>query len=450
METTSFLIIGAGITGLTTAWRLKQQGHRIQVLEARDRVGGNLRTLRQDGWLIERGPNSTLNNRPALEQLVQSLGLDAQLANQQSKRRYVLRDGQLHALPGDPLGFIRTPLFSGRGKWRLLKEPFIGRADHEESVAAFVERRLGREFLDWAINPFVSGVYAGDPARLSARAATAKVYALERDHRSLFLGALNKVLFHKHRGGAGPSGGMISFPQGMQQLADTLGERLTGCIETGVAVERLERVEAGWVAHQGEQRWLAEQLVLCLPAYECARLLGPLVPGLEEALAPIHYPPVISVSLGFAREQVAHPLDGFGFLIPRCTGVETLGVLFPSSIFPGRAPAGHCLMTAFIGGRLNPDIATCSDAQIQERVLRDIRPLLGIEGDPDPVVINRWPLAIPQYELGHLERLQQVEAALAGHPGLHLRANWRDGISVADCVQNAWDFAGRFVPAATL
>ena len=440
----SYLIIGAGVSGLTTAWFLKQLGHQVTLLESRDQAGGNLRTLKRDGYLIERGPNSTLNNRPALAELFNSLGLQPIEANNASKKRFILRDNQIHPLPMGPGAFIKTPLFQAAGKWRLLLEPFIGRAQDEESVAQFVERRLGREFLDYAINPFVSGVYAGDPDRLSVRAATAKVYALEQQYRSMFIGMIAKTLFGKHRGGAGPSGSMISFEQGMQQLADTLSERFGEDLHTGIEVDQLQRLDNGqWQAASGQQQWQADELILTLPAKACEQLLAPLAAQLDGQLTEIEYPHVASVSLGFKKSQIEHPLDGFGFLIPRCTGVETLGVLFPSSIFPGRAPDDSHLLTCFIGGSLNPELQQVDDEALLARVLNDISPLLGISGAPELVEISRWPAAIPQYQLGHLQRLESIEQALAHLPGLHLRANWRDGISVADCVQNGYELAQR-------
>lgn len=437
----SFLIIGAGISGLCTAWFLQQRGHQVTVLEARDSAGGNIRTVQRDGFLIEQGPNSTLNNRPALATLFDGLGLTPLEANNSAKKRYVLRDGTLHALPMGPGDFIRTPLFRAAGKWRLLLEPFIGRAKTEESVAAFVERRLGREFLDWAINPFVSGVYAGDPAQLSVRAATAKVYALEAQYGSLMRGALAKMLFHRHRGGAGPAGHMISFADGMQRLPERLNEALGAALHCATPVDRIFHNQQGWHAVAGKQQWSADEIVLALPAQQCAQLLAEQLPQLPPLLQAIQYPTVATVSLGFQRQQIQHPLDGFGFLIPRITGVETLGMLFPSSVFPHRAPDGHCLLTAFIGGALNPSIASADEADIIARVLRDITPLLGISGEPVVASVTRWPAAIPQYNLGHLQRLADIDAQLAQLPGLHTRANWRDGISVADCVQNAHDFA---------
>ncbi|MEH6472008.1 MAG: protoporphyrinogen oxidase [Halopseudomonas sp.] len=438
----SFLILGAGISGLTTAWFLKQQGHRVTLLESRDQAGGNLRTLKRDGYLIERGPNSTLNNRPALKTLFDSLNVEPIKANNASHKRFILRDNQIHPLPMGPGDFIRTPLFKAAGKWRLLLEPFIGRASEEETVAQFVERRLGKEFLDYAINPFVSGVYAGDPDKLSARAATAKVYALERDYRSMIIGAIAKTLFHKHRGGAGPSGGMISFDEGMQYLADTMADKLSAELHTGVEVNQLQQLDDGqWQAGNDTQQWHADEVILTLPATACAELLSPHAAELKTLLEPIEYPTVASVSLGFKKSQVSHPLDGFGFLIPRCTGVETLGVLFPSSIFPYRAPEDCHLMTCFIGGSLNPEAGQVDDDELLQRVLRDIVPLLGIDGEPEMVEISRWPQAIPQYQLGHLERLEAIDNALKPIKGIHLRANWRDGISVADCIQNGYQLA---------
>ncbi|MEH6822829.1 MAG: protoporphyrinogen oxidase [Motiliproteus sp.] len=438
----SYLILGAGISGLTTAWFLKQQGHQVTLLETRNQAGGNMRTLKRDGYLIERGPNSTLNNRPALKILFDSLGLEPTQANSASHKRFILRDNQIHPLPMSPAAFIRTPLFKAAGKWRLLLEPFIGRAPEEESVAQFVERRLGKEFLDYAINPFISGVYAGDPDKLSARAATSKVYALERDYRSMIIGTIVKTLFHKHRGGAGPSGGMISFDDGMQYLTDTLAEKLAAELHTGVQVTQLQPLDDGrWQAGNDSQQWQADEVIMTLPANACAELLSPHIADLKALLEPIEYPTVASVSLGFKHSQVRHPLDGFGFLIPRCTGVETLGVLFPSSIFPHRAPDAHHLLTCFIGGGLNPEAATVDDAELLSRVLRDITPVLGIEGAPDLVEISRWPQAIPQYQLGHLQRLDAIDNALAPLQGIHLRANWRDGISVADCIQNGYELA---------
>ncbi len=433
------LIVGGGISGLATAWWLQRGGVDVAVLEAGNQPGGAMGTAEHEGFLVESGPNSLLVNDPTIDELIEGVGLvDARVeANRLARRRYVCKHGALIPLPASPGQFIRTPLFSARGKLRLLAEPFFGRAEVEESVADFVTRRLGREFLDWAIDPFVSGVYAGDPRRLSVRAATARVHALEREHGSLLLGALKKMLFEKHRGGAGPGGRMISFTEGLQALpraiADSLGERL----HLQAAVERLEREDEGWRVVADGRTFAARRVVLALPAAGAARLLGEHDAELAAELEAIVYPAVASVALGYRRDQVEHALDGFGFLIPRREGVETLGALFSSTLFPGRAPDDHVLLTAFLGGRQHPQVAEMDTAGMAAQVHADLAGLLGIDGEPVMRQVNYWPRAIPQYELGHLDRERRIEDRLEGLPGLELRASYLGGISVSDCIKNA-------------
>jgi oxygen-dependent protoporphyrinogen oxidase len=440
------LIIGAGISGLASAWFLKQRGHNVRVLEAAAEPGGCLRTVTRDGFLIEAGPNSTLSKGGAFDELVRGAGLEADLieANPLAKRRFVVKHDVPTALPGSPPAFIKTGLFSTRGKLRLLAEPFIGRAATEESVAQFVRRRLGPEFLDWAIDPFVSGVYAGDPEKLSVRAATAKIYALEAEHGSLIRGALARALRGK-ASGPQPRGRLVSFRAGMQALPRALAAKLGDAVKLNEVAAGLARNPAGrWQVHSGGKVFEADRVVLATAAEQAAALLEPLDAGLARELHAIHYPPVMSVALGYARGQVRHALDGFGMLIPKREARATLGALFSSTLFPGRAPDGAVLLTAFIGGARNEAVANMSDAALIAQITADLRGLLGIEGEPQLTMVNHWPRAIPQYELGHLERIARIDAGLAKLLGLHTRANWRDGISVADCVTNAQQFAQRF------
>ncbi len=441
------IIIGGGISGLTTAWFLRARGHAVRVLEAANEPGGCLRTVRHDGFLIEAGPNSTLSKGGAFDELVQGVGLAAEQieANPLAKRRYVVKHGTPVALPGSPPAFLKTRLFSTRAKLRLLAEPFIGRASQEESVAQFVRRRLGQEFLDWAIDPFVSGVYAGDPEKLSVRAATAKVYALEAEYGSLIKGALLRAL-RGQASGPQPRGRLVSFRGGMQALPTAIAARLGDAVQLNAAVTGVSRNPAGrWQVRTAGKVYEADQVVLATAADAVAQLLAPLDAALAAELRAIHYPPVMSVALAYARSQVEHPLDGFGMLIPGRERRSTLGALFSSTLFPGRAPDGDVLLTAFIGGARNEAVAGMGNAALIAQVTADLRGLLGITGEPHLMRVSRWPRAIPQYELGHLERIARIEAALARLPGLHTRANWRDGISVADCITNAHAFAQRLV-----
>ncbi|UCH52406.1 MAG: protoporphyrinogen oxidase [Pseudomonadota bacterium] len=440
------LIIGAGISGLASACFLKERGHNVRVIEAAAEPGGCMRTVTHKGYLIEAGPNSTLSKGGAFDDLVRVAGLEAELieGNVLAKRRYVVKHGVPTPLPGSPPAFFKTSLFSVRAKFRLFAEPFIGRAKTEETVAQFVRRRLGQEFLDWAIDPFVSGVYAGDPDKLSARAATAKVYALEAEHGSLIRGALARALRGK-ASGPQPRGRLVSFRAGMQALPRALAMKLGDALQCDAGATALTRNANGrWQVTAGTTVHEAEHVVLATAAEQAAALVEPLDAALAAEMRAIYYPPVASVALGFARAQVRHPLDGFGMLIPSRERLKTLGALFSSTLFPGRAPAGEILLTAFIGGARNPSIAELSEAAIVEQVLADLRALLGIDGEPTMVLVNRWARAIPQYELGHLERIGRIDEALAKWPGLHTRANWRDGISVADCISHAQAFAARF------
>lgn len=432
------LVVGGGISGLATAWFLHRRGRSVVVLEAGAEPGGSIRTERRDGFLVEGGPNSTLYRDGALAELVRGLDLERELieANAAAKRRYIAKGGRPEPLPDGPLALLSTGVFTPAGKLRLLLEPFHGRAAAEESIAQFVQRRLGHEFLDWAIDPFVSGVYAGDPARLSVRAATPKIYALEAEYGSLFLGAAARML-RGRPSGPQPTGRLISFRTGMQTLPRAVARALGGRFRAGRAVEAIERTPTGWAVRTPAGTDEGERLVLAVPAYRAAELLAPIDRALGEALEGIRYPPVASVALGFERAQVAHPLDGFGMLVPGRLGRETLGVLFSSTLFPERAPPGRVLLTAFVGGARHETAGTLPEAALVERVLADLGPLLGIRDAPVFRHLTCWPRAIPQYELGHLGRLARIDRALDRLPGLHLRANWRDGISLVDCVANA-------------
>lgn len=440
-----FLVVGAGISGLTLAWSLYQQGAQVRLLEADDVAGGKIRSHRDQGYLLDAGPNSLLDRRDGgLNGLIADLSLNDRVieANSAANRRYVSRNHHVIPLPTSPTAFLRSPLFSWKAKLRLLREPWRSRAKADESVASFVRRRLGPEFLDWAVDPFVSGVYAGDPEKLSVRAATGRIYALEAESGSLFRGALRRAR-QGRASGPTPKGRMISFKEGISELPAALANRLGDSLMLGVPVHTLRRNKQHWVVETSSGNELGAILILATPAYVSAGLLEPFNIELANLLQEIDYPDVVSLGLGFSREQVEHPLDGFGLLIPRLEGCETLGALFSSTLFPGRAPHGHVLLTAFIGGARNPKVTARTDSQLISRTVEDLRPLLGLKGEPVFSRINRWQKAIPQYVVGHLDRMAEIEGKISDLPNLHMLANWRGGISVGDCISNALALADK-------
>lgn len=445
-------VVGAGITGLTTAFHLARGGLDVVVLEAADRVGGVIESLeleRPEGtWRFETGPNTVVESRPEVPRLVQAAGLDGPrlAADRSAKKRYLWKGDRLVPLPSGAGSFFTSPLYSLRAKLRLLAEPFIGRPEdgREESVAEFVRRRLGPEMLDYAVAPFVSGVYAGDPDRLSARWAVSRVHALEEEHGSLIRGMFARMKQRKKEGSgkgggpAGPGGDMITFRDGLETLPRRLATAVAGNggeVHTATPVRRLTADGDGFVLETDGGTVTARRVVLTVPADAAATLLGDTTAGVARPFAEIPYAKLVVATLGLRRDDVAHPLDGFGFLAPRRESLRVLGCLFTSSFFPGRAPDGWAAMTAFAGGRTDPEVVELSDDELRRLFLGDLERALGLTGDPSVLTFRRWQRAIPQYELGHgryYELAAEIQTAL---PGLTLAGNYLHGVSVPDRIQ---------------
>ncbi len=433
-------VLGAGITGLTAAWELAQQGYTPIVFDRSPAPGGVIGAIRAGEWLHERGPNSLLEGSPEVAALIDRIGLGPRrlYAAPEAKQRYIVRGGRLVAMPTSPLSFVGTPLFSLGAKLNLLGEPFRRASPPaaQESVADFVARRLGREFLDYAINPFVGGVYAGDPALLSVRHAFPKLHALEQEHGSLIRGALKR-----RNTSGGPKGRIFSFPEGLGEIPAALAAPLGRAVRLRTHVPAVERVPHGWRVwcEQDGLAWPEEfaAVVCALPADALAALridgAGPAVAQLA-ALREIPHPPVASVFTGYRRAQVAHPLDGFGVLMPEVERGKILGTLFSSTLFPGRAPAGHVALTTFIGGMRAPGLLDLDDERLLAVVREELQRMLGVSGGPAVVRVQRWPRAIPQYVLGYERFKQAMDAVEAAAPGLFLGGNCRDGISLANCL----------------
>lgn len=449
------VIVGAGISGLTVAYFLRRAGLGVFVLDPGDLPGGTMRTVTEGGWMVETGPNSALETTPLFAEMFEGLGIAGErlYADASSDRRYILRNSVLHPLPMSPGAFLRSSLWSTRGKLRLLKEPFVGRASREETIAGFVRRRLGDEFLDYAINPFVAGVYAGDPEALSVRAAFPKLYALEERYGGLVRGMVLGARERKKRAEkAKDRARMFSFRDGMQTFPLALGRFLGEDIHLKSPVTSVERESAGGgvpgfaVAYRDgceSRRVAAPRVVLAVPAYVAENFLRPFSAPLAGAFARVYYPPVAEVFLGYPASAMGRPLDGFGFLIPEKEHRRILGTIWSSALFPGRAPQGHVALTTFVGGSRQPLLAGLDDGALTDLVGGELRSLMGIRGDPSYVKIMRWEKAIPQYAPGHLGFVEEISALEKNVPGLYLCGNYRGGISVGDCLMSGEKLARR-------
>lgn len=434
MDSFDFLIIGSGISGLVSSFWLKKEGLRVCVLEKEKKPGGSIETVKKDGFLVEYGPNTVLDNSPYLSEIVKTLGIEDKLiyAKKINKRRYILRNGKLFPLPSNPLNFLTSPIFSFNSKLKILKEPFIGRAEAEETITEFTKRRLGEEMLKFAVGPFVSGVYAGDPDKLSVRYATRKIYALERDYGSLIKGAIAK------RKGPSPSKGLFSFKNGLFELIENLSNYVENVYFETEAEEIIpEKDNYKVVARKGKEKieYEAKNVILTgdsLSQWKILKKLDESCPFNE-----IPYAGVVILAMAFKKENVGHPLDGFGFLIPQIYNKALLGCLFSSSLFDGRAPEGCVLLTAFLGGALHPEIFNWTSYDLIEYTLKELGPILNIKGDAIYYFIKGWERAIPQYNIGHKKFIDWAENFQKRFKNIYISGNLLYGISVADCITNS-------------
>jgi protoporphyrinogen/coproporphyrinogen III oxidase len=444
-------IIGGGITGLTAAWRLHRQGHGVTVFEKAAVVGGSIVSQAYDGWLIESGPNS-LQETPEIGALVAELRLEEErvVANPDARQRFIVRGGRLVPVPLSPPALLTSPLFSLRARFRVLREllarPRIRTTD--TSLASFVAAHFGQEIVDYGLNPFVSGVYAGDAEKLSARYAFPTLWQLERQHGSLLRGFRAQAAASRARGETTGVPPIISFRRGLQTLPETLAAALpTGSVRTGATITSLipgKPWKLIWTHADIAQTGEFDAVVLAVPPPALGQLVfGTLGERPLASLDHLPHPPVSTLFLGFRRDQVAHPLDGFGALIPAREQRSLLGVLFSSTLFPGRAPRDHVALTVFAGGMRQPDAGRLPLGELVARVLPDLRELLGITGDPVLLRHTFWPKAIPQYNVGHERFLEPLAQAELRHAGLFIGGNARDGISLPDCVRSGTKLAAK-------
>jgi oxygen-dependent protoporphyrinogen oxidase len=453
------VVVGAGISGLAAAHRAvevaREQGRPLEltVLEGADRVGGTIQTEQRDGFLVECGPDSFLSEKPWALALCQRIGLEERLirTDDRLRRTFVVWDGRLHPLPEGfqllaptrlaPL--LASRLFSWPGKLRMACDLVLPRGgDPDESLGAFVRRRLGREALERVAQPLVAGIYTADPDELSLAATMPRFLEMERRERSVIL-ALWRAARRAPAQHAGASGArwslFVTFARGMEELVQALVGRLpAGAVRLKERVVGVARDDGGrWrVATAGGAAYEADALVLAPEAHQAARMLRYVDPGLAHLLEGIPHASSATVSLAYRRAEVGHPLDGFGFVVPHVARRPIIACTFSSVKYAGRAPAGHVLLRVFLGGALNEAALEGDDAALVATAREQIGPLLGITAEPALARVTRHVHAMPQYHVGHEARATAIEQAVARHPGLELAGGAYRGVGIADCVRS--------------
>jgi oxygen-dependent protoporphyrinogen oxidase len=440
------VVIGAGISGLTTAYLLSKKGFDVTIIEKNNSVGGSIESVTENGFLFDRGPNSALETTPLISQLVRELKLKHELlyASKQANKRYILRDNKLHALPMSPPGLIKTKLFSTKAKFRLMAEPFIGRSNdgYYQSLAEFVKRRLGQEFLDYAINPFVAGVYAGRPEDLSVKSAFPKLYALEEKYGGLIIGTIRSIRERKKRAEvAKQSAKMLSFKSGMIVLPRAIEKYFDSNILLSSEVTSVDKNQTGFSVsykQNGTTNNLDCDIVLStIPSYLASSIFSKYDKEFKTHADAIYYPPVLVYYLVYDKKVIKRDLDGFGFLIPAKENKSFLGALWSSVIFSERTKDDKAAFTLFVGGSRNPEFVKDDRTSLLTKVRKEFGSLMGISAEPIFSSERFWEKAIPQYNLGYVEHERFFDDFEKRNPGLFISGNFRGGISVGDCIKNA-------------
>ncbi len=435
------LVVGGGISGLVCACALRKAGLDAHLFEASARPGGVIQSIARDGFLLELGPQS-FSGTASLRALFQDLGISDQVVQApEHAPRYVLVDGALRRVPLSPPAVFTSLLIDASTKWALVRDLF-GKSvppEADESVADFFRRKVSPQLLDRLVDPFVSGVYAGDPERLSLRSAFPSLHEAEKSAGSVIRGLLRAA---KPKTSPRERPPLLAFRHGNEILIRALSNILGPSLHTGASITRISALNGGSFSVQSEAHGASESistksLILATPTNVSAKLLSPLDPSFESLLAPMEYAPVAVISLGYRIRDVGHRLDGFGFLVPRSAGLRVLGTVWNSSLFPGRAPKGHALLTSFVGGATDPSAASLPAEALTSFVHREISPILSIAAEPVFSNVIVWPRALPQYNLGHSDRLAAITKLLRNHPGIWLVGNYLRGPAIGSCVEQA-------------
>jgi len=443
-ETRDVVVLGGGISGLTVAWELKKAGVDVCLLEKSDTVGGCTRSEKRDGFLLEKGPFNVIVRDPNFETLLSDVLSDTNIvsASKDAKLRYIYRNNRLHTVPTNPIAMLTTKMLSPSARVRMLRGLFLSkRSGHtEETIEQVASRRIGPEATDTIVSAAISGIFSGDIAKLSLPACFPSVAAIDADARSLIGYGLKRAFAKKDKKHTPRWRGMVSLNAGLGALTHQLGEKLDGDCIRNATVHLLSRDETGFTVTydcNGEERTLrAQRVALAVPVHEAARLLEPLLPRAAQQLSPIKSASLAVLNIAYNRSDVGHDLRGFGFLVPRNEPTFPLmGVLFANSIFPHYAPPDQHLLRVFIGGARDPDATKLSDGQLIDRAQEGLRKVLSISGEPTLTDIIRYAPAIPQYHIGHRERIATFRKELNKLPGLFAAGNYLDGVSLNDCVR---------------
>lgn len=442
------VIIGAGITGLTTAFYLKQRGYTVLVIEATSRCGGQIQSFQKDGFIYESGPNTGVISYPEVAELFTALAPDCRLATarEEAKRRYIWKGNRFRELPSGLFSALSTPLFSFTDKFRILGEPFRAKGQNpDESVAHLAARRLGKSYLNYAVDPFLSGVYAGDPKLLITRYALPKLYNLEQEYGSFIRGAIAKAKQPKTDRDRLATKQVFSAEGGLEALPQALAKRIGAeNIFLSATKTHVEPQASGWnikCTIQGAEKSItARKVVTAIGGYNLPETL-PFIPEQEmKKICNLRYAPIVQVAVGVNDTGKLH-FNAFGGLVPSCEKKDVLGILFPSACFAGRAPERGALFSFFIGGIQHPELTLLSDEDIEMLVIRNMHDMLKfpVGTKPDLIHIFRHPHAIPQYEINSGERFQTIDAIEQRYPGLYLSGNIKGGIGMADRIRQGTD-----------
>ena len=435
-------ILGSGIAGLTAALELAERNIDFELFEPSEHIGGKIRSERLDGFLIERGPHTFLSSTPLLERIIDQCNLKSHrvFASDEASTRFVVKNNRLLALPNSPLALIKSNYFSSGARFRFAREPFIkkNKSNSEESIAQFVRRRLGQEVLNYAADPYVTSTFAGVPELLSIKHAFPALYDLEYTHGSLvrgFISSRSLTPFHARYS-------LFSFTDGIQMLTKAMSQQFKKRIHTGSRIRKIIPAGKRWrldiARGNHEEVCHFDAIISTLPLYDLTQVNM----EVDFDLAPltkVPYPPIRMIIMGFNHEDIAHPLDGSGLVIPGCeVSKRILSTTFSSTLFPVHAPAGKILLTTMVGGIRNPDFKNLPSEVLNEIVLTDLDELLGVYGDPLLIEHTQWQHGLPQYHLGYGVLKALLNNLEAMYPGLIFAGDYRQGVTISETMESGY------------